>query len=45
MPNPGVDQVFGTGQKKNRDNFLSEKFLLTEQKSAVPVYKLPVLLS
>lgn len=32
-------------KKKNRENFLTEKFLLTEQKSAVPVYKLPVLLS
>lgn len=46
MPNPDIDRVFGTGQKKkNRENFLTEKFLLTEQKSAVPVYKLPVLLS
>lgn len=32
-------------KKKIRENFLTEKFLLSEQKSAVPVYKLPVLLS
>lgn len=40
MPNPGIDQVFGTGKKKKN----GEKWL-TEQKPAMPVYKLPVLLS
>lgn len=45
MPNQALIECLGLVKKKNRENFLTEKFLLTEQKSAVPVYKLPVLLS